>query len=195
MSENDKDSRTTKHIKNWKPYDQSSPTRRLSDSIPLDGSAPTVDNSLTNQSNTIGSGQTILAGGNSGEPHEVRETVIDFMDDPVAGWLVVIDGPGKGASLAIGYGVNSVGRAPSNRIGLNFGDAKVSRDAHCNVIFEPKKRDFLVQNGGGKNLTYLDDDAVYQPTPIRSGQTIQIGDTYLRFMAFCGSDFAWSSDN
>ena len=32
------------------------------------------------------------------------------MDDPVVGWLVVVEGPGKGRAVQLGYGSNSLGR-------------------------------------------------------------------------------------
>ena len=34
-------------------------------------------------------------------------------DDPVVGWVVIIEGPGKGRSLELGMGANHVGRAPT----------------------------------------------------------------------------------
>ena len=36
-----------------------------------------------------------------------------LVPDPVVGWLVVIEGPGRGTALAIGYGNNRVGRDPA----------------------------------------------------------------------------------
>ena len=42
--------------------------------------------------------------------------------DPVAGWVVVIKGQGRGDFRPIYAGMNSVGRDASQRISLNFGD-------------------------------------------------------------------------
>ncbi len=42
--------------------------------------------------------------------------------EPVAGWVVVVKGPGRGGFRPVFVGMNSVGRDPSQRVGLNFGD-------------------------------------------------------------------------
>ncbi len=36
-----------------------------------------------------------------------------FAEDPVVGWVVVIKGPGRGTSVPLGYGMNSIGRSGS----------------------------------------------------------------------------------
>ena len=46
------------------------------------------------------------------------------MDDPTVGWLVVVDGPGKGQVRRLGYGVNSLGRGGKSRVKLDFGDER-----------------------------------------------------------------------
>ena len=46
-------------------------------------------------------------------------------DDPVVGWLVVVDGyPGKGNYVHLGFGMNGIGRNETNRIQLDFGTTK-----------------------------------------------------------------------
>jgi hypothetical protein len=45
----------------------------------------------------------------------------DFDQDPVVGWLVVVGGPGMGQYRPVFEGNNSVGRADTNRIALDFG--------------------------------------------------------------------------
>src|SRR5262245_51039759 len=42
--------------------------------------------------------------------------------DPVAGWVVVVRGPGKGNFCPVFVGMNSVGRDAGQRVALNFGD-------------------------------------------------------------------------
>ena len=41
---------------------------------------------------------------------------------PVVGWVVVIDGPGKGRSRELTFGMNTIGRASGNRVVLDFGE-------------------------------------------------------------------------
>lgn len=115
----------------------------------------------------------------------------DAMQDPVVGWLVVIDGPGCGEVLSLGYGMNSIGRSDEDRVSLSFGDNEISRTRHAVLTYDPKKRLFYMQQGEGRNLAYIDDEPVLQPTPIESGCNIEIGRTLLKFVAFCGPHFDW----
>lgn len=118
----------------------------------------------------------------------------DPMDDPVVGWLVVVDGPGTGASVSLGYGMNSIGRAPTERVSIDFGDEEISRSQHALLTYDPKGRKFFIQHGGGRNLTYLgaDNRPVLTPIELKGGEEISIGSTKLRFVPFCGSDFDWN---
>ena len=113
------------------------------------------------------------------------------MDDPVVGWLVVVEGPGKGRSVQLGYGSNSIGRGATDRIKLDFGDDQISRNGHAVVTYDPRGRKFYVQHGGGTNLTYLDDQAVLTPAELPALSHISIGNTVLRFVPLCGSEFDW----
>ena len=111
---------------------------------------------------------------------------------PVVGWLVVVTGPGKGRSLELGYGMNTIGRGDKNRVRLAFGDQEISRDKHATVTYDPRGGKFFLQHGDSTNLTYLEDSPVLSPTEISNGQTIRIGDsTVVKFVALCGPDFHW----
>ncbi len=113
-------------------------------------------------------------------------------NDPVVGWLVVMQGPGRGRSLEIGTGANTIGRAQSQKLRLDFGDARISRERHAVLVFDPRARRFFLQNGEVRNLTYVGDDVVLAPVELDGGETITIGETQVRFVAFCGPQFGWS---
>ncbi len=115
-------------------------------------------------------------------------------DDPVAGWLVVISGPGRGSSVTVGYGQNSVGRDASQRVALNFGDDQITRENHATITYDPRGRKFYVQPGAGKNLTYLGDAPVLAPQELISGAHLLLGKTTVRFIALCGPDFDWDAE-
>jgi len=115
----------------------------------------------------------------------------DDPEDPVVGWLVVVDGPGKGKSLKLGYGMNSVGRAADERVPIDFGDEEISRKGHAALVYDPRGRKFYLQHGDGRNLTYLGENPVLQPTELLGGETIGIGNTKLVFVPFCGETFSW----
>ena len=122
---------------------------------------------------------------------EDRALAADPMADPPVGWLVVVRGPGKGRVLTLGNGMNAIGRGTSARVRLDFGDGNVSRANHARVAYDPRERRWLLSHGDGANLTYLNGEVVMAPVAIASGAQIQIGETTLRFQAFCSQEFDW----
>lgn len=116
---------------------------------------------------------------------------VDPMDDPVVGWLVVTSGPGKGSALPLGSGTNTIGRSATARVSVDFGDDQISRSAHAIVTYDPRNRDWYVERGQGKNLAYVDDQPVLQPTLLEPHTQIQLGSTSLRFVPLCTKDFDW----
>jgi hypothetical protein len=117
----------------------------------------------------------------------------DPMSDPVSGWLVVAHGPGKGNFLKLGYGQNSIGRDPEQRVSLNFGDTQISRTNHATVTYDPRSNQFYLQPGTGTNLTYLNQEPmpVLQPMPLPEYSEITLGDTKLLFVPLCSEHFTW----
>jgi hypothetical protein len=115
-------------------------------------------------------------------------------EDPVVGWLVIVNGKGKTKVLTLGYGMNSIGRNPDERISINFGDEEISRSQHAIITYDPRGRKFYVQHGGGKNLTYLADQPLLVPMELKGGEEILIGQTTLRFVPLCGEDFDWQQN-
>lgn len=113
------------------------------------------------------------------------------VSDPVVGWLVVTHGPGRGSALPIGYGNNRIGRSETMEICLNFGDGQISRDNHAIVTYDGKHKKFYIQQGGGRNLTHVDDQLVMTPVELKGGETVSLGDTKLGFVPFCGEKFDW----
>ena len=113
------------------------------------------------------------------------------MDDPPVGWLVVIFGPGQGNHLTLGYGQNSIGRGPQERVRVDFGDEEISRSQHAVLTYEPRGRKFYLQQGQGTNLVYLYDQPVLTPVELPPSADISIGGTILRFVPLCGQAFDW----
>ena len=113
--------------------------------------------------------------------------------DPVTGWLVVVDGPGKGSDVRIATGRNSLGRDRGNRVALPFGDTEISREKHLWITYDHRHQTFSVAPGADSaNLAYLNDTPIDQRLPLPDGATIAVGKTTLRFVALCGDKFHWS---
>jgi hypothetical protein len=114
--------------------------------------------------------------------------------DPVAGWLVVVKGPGRGGFRPIYVGMNSIGREANQRISLSFGDDMISREEHAFIAYDEEARRFYLQHGGKANLVRLGGRPVLSPTELEPYDLIRIGKTTLRFIPLCGPDFAWSDE-
>jgi len=124
---------------------------------------------------------------------EEESFALEPLEDPVAGFLVVIRGPGRGSVSRIGYGMNSIGRHSSQRVSLDHGDQRISRENHCVVTFDSVTRKFYIQPGEGSNLAYMDNKPVLAPMELAGGSHFQLGDTVLRLVALCGDDFSWEN--
>lgn len=122
-------------------------------------------------------------------PEAIRRTNPDA--GPVVGWLVVVDGPGRGRSVELGYGMNIVGRGPANRIVLDFGDDQISTDDHFRIAYDGAHRRFHLVPGRGTNLVYLAGAPLLSPVPLDGHAEIRIGSTVLRFVALCGDAWDW----
>ncbi len=166
----------TRRIEDWKPFNATGETRR-------DGGGG---------SGGVG-GETRYVPDSTTDKDGKPKAPVDFMSDPDVGYLVITKGPGRGKGVRLGLGQNTIGRGDGNRIKLDFGDPQITRDKHCVVTFEPKRRAFYIQNESGQNLTYVGDTVVLQPQELRPGETITIGGTELRFLPLCGPDFSWES--
>lgn len=132
-------------------------------------------------------------GGTGGRPEEQRDTNVATEPEFVVGWLVVIDGPGRGASRPLGYGVNPLGRDHESGVLLDFGDHQISRCAHCRVVFDHKNRKFYIQHGGGQNLTYVGAEPVLSSCELTDRATISIGSTTLLFIQLVDEQFQWEA--
>jgi len=117
----------------------------------------------------------------------------EFKQDPVVGWLVVVGGNGLGSFRPIFEGNNSIGRSPSNRIAVDFGDDAISSGEQAYIRYDSNDRSFLlVPNLAKTNVVALNDKRPTAAVPINAMDVITMGRTQLVFVPFCGPDFDWS---
>ena len=110
--------------------------------------------------------------------------------EPVVGWLVCVSDSHFGQSFVLKSGRNFIGRGSDMDIVLG-NDKAVSRDKHAIILFEPKKRDFLVQPGEARELFYLNDDVVLTTEKLKAYDVLSIGNTQLIFVPFCNEAIGW----
>ena len=113
--------------------------------------------------------------------------------DPVVGWLVILDGPGRGNHRAIYPGSNTIGRHASQRISVDFGDDTISGEQQAFLVYDGKKRQFqLVPNLSRPTLVHLNEAALLANTELKMKDKITMGRTMMLFVPLCGPDFDWS---
>jgi hypothetical protein len=147
-------------------------------------------------------GQTVIVphGGGGGDktvmvPSSVAGAQPTSGFDPVVGWLVVVDGPGRGQFRPVFYGQNTVGRGQDLRISIDFGDQRISREAHAFVVYDEVQRKFFVRDNGKSAIVRLNGNAVLTPTQLRDRDMITIGETTLMFVPLCDQSFDWLAGN
>lgn len=107
------------------------------------------------------------------------------------GWVVVVDGPGRGAHFALGQGLSTLGRAPDQAICLDFGDDHISRDNHASIAYDEEENKVLIGHGGKSNIVRLNGKPLVSSAELSNGDLFRVGKTTLRFVALCGADFSW----
>lgn len=132
-------------------------------------------------------------GTSSPSPQDSNQSTFNTKEiGEVVGWLAVIEGPGKGKSMEIGNGQNSLGRDDNNRIQLDFGDPGISRMKHLSIVYDSRNKNFFLVTGESSNLSYVDDSPVLAPTLITPYCRIRVSDqTTLLFVPLCGEQFSW----
>ena len=133
--------------------------------------------------------------------------VVDLFDDapkaptstervqfPV-GWLLVVDGPGRGHCFALVTGMSQIGRGEDQAVPLDFGDMSISRNNHAAVVFDGASRTFTLGHGGKTNIVRLNDQPVISNESLSDGDRIKIGETTLQLKTLCGDEFDWSSND
>lgn len=120
------------------------------------------------------------------------EVATSSTEAPVVGWLVIIEGPGKGTSREFSFGQQTIGRDSDQSISLDFGDEEISRASHATLEYDPRERKVFLSKGA--NLVYLNNERLGQgaETGLKWGDIIEIGSTKLRYVSFCSPDFCWT---
>lgn len=71
------------------------------------------------------------------------------------------------------------------------GGVGISRTNAFIVSYDPKRRRFKLLPGEGTNIVYLNEEDLDGPTELKAGDVIELSDTKLRFIPFCGESFDW----
>ncbi|MEN1760266.1 FHA domain-containing protein [Anoxynatronum sibiricum] len=134
------------------------------------------------------------AAGGKGAPAQEGRTMGVFHKkmgiDPVVGWFVCIEGADRGRDYRIVAEKNFVGRSNTMDICIE-GDETISRENHTIVSYNPKDHKFRLYPGDGRGLVYLNDEELVMPAVLNPYDVIELGETRLMFLPFCGEAFTW----
>jgi nitrite reductase (NADH) large subunit len=105
------------------------------------------------------------------------------VDEPLAGFLIIRDGPMTGLSFDLNGSSIMIGRDPANNIVL-----KDQRASWQHAIFIRDGMHWYVKDLGSSNGTWLNDERLepHQSHPIRPTNRLQLGDTILEVTAHAG---------
>ena len=121
----------------------------------------------------------------------VEESLFLEEEHPVCGWIFCIAGPRRGKDYKIMAGKNFVGRADDMDIQI-LGDNKISRRNHCVIVYDEKQGKTVILPGDSNGIVYLNEEAVYVPTPLGEYDVIEMGESRFLFIPFCGEHFMWT---
>jgi len=111
--------------------------------------------------------------------------------DPVVGWLVCIEGAEHGRDYRIRSERNLIGRSSTMDICIK-GDDTISRTNHAVISYEPRRGTFRLSAGEGRGLVYRNEEAVEATSELNPYDIIEVGQTKLMFVPFCGEHFRWT---
>ena len=95
-----------------------------------------------------------------------------------ASYLIYEDGPNAGKSFHISSDIEQhIGRDP-DICSIVLEDPMVSRN-HARIFFH--NEEFYLENKSAINQTYVNGEEIADPTPLREGDVIQIGNQFFRF--------------
>ncbi len=116
-----------------------------------------------------------------------------FHQDPVVGWLVIVGGLGLGSFRPIYEGNNTIGRASTQRIPIDFGDDAISSEEQAYIRYDSSDRSFLfVPNLAKTNVVSVNDKRPTAAVVLAAMDVVTMGRTQLVFVPFCGPEFDWS---
>ncbi|MEM9585205.1 MAG: FHA domain-containing protein [Pseudomonadota bacterium] len=108
------------------------------------------------------------------------------------GWVIVTEGLGRGECFSLEAGMSQIGRGQDQTIQLDFGDNAISRVNHAAIVYDQETHSFILGHGGKKNIVRLNGKPVVSNEELATNDEIKVGETTLRFVALCTTEFNWA---
>ena len=113
--------------------------------------------------------------------------------NPVVGWMVCVDGEGRGKDYHLHGGNNFIGRNPSMDICLER-DKAVSRENHGTISYDDRHKAYYAAPGTGQNIIYLNGKPLLMIQELKAYDRLEVGNTTLMFIPLCGEEFQWEKE-
>ena len=130
------------------------------------------------------------AGSAIAQPGTAAEVDLAAPKGPVAGWLVVLDGPARGQDLRLGEGRNFLGAAGDPAVLDANSPLAVRRGI---VVYDPQDNNWCALPGSSYELCTLNGKSLIEKMPLTAGDTFTVGGAQLRFVPLCGPEFNWNA--
>jgi len=126
---------------------------------------------------------------------DAGETVSGFAKntgiDPIAGWLVAVNGRCKGRDYRIHSENNYIGRSMNMDICIPEDDM-ISRENHASIAYDTRAKKFYFTPCNNRNIARVNENAVFATTELAPYDIIELGATSFVFVPFCGEQYDWT---
>ncbi len=109
------------------------------------------------------------------------------------GWLVIVEGPGRGRSFPLNKDVTCIGRGTDQDVCLDFGDEYISRTAHVTIHFDRERDLVAVRFEDKRNPVHLNGKVLSGTRLLQHKSRLIIGQTILRFVQIEDHEAFWSA--
>lgn len=109
----------------------------------------------------------------------------------VVGWLIALNGAGRGESYPVRMGRNVIGR--DRRSDIVIADDQASSH-HADLVFRPEERRFILMDHNSTNGTYVNETEIEPRRDLAGKDIIRVGSHRFIFMPLCHDGFFWDDE-
>ncbi|MDD6320765.1 MAG: FHA domain-containing protein [Oscillospiraceae bacterium] len=111
---------------------------------------------------------------------------------PVAGWLVVKDGPARGRDLRLEEGRNFLGVDAAGCPAVLDADSPLAARQGI-VVYDPAEAQWCALPGSSNELCALNGKSLLEKSPLTAGDVFTLGGASAEFVPYCGKERRWTS--
>ena len=112
--------------------------------------------------------------------------------DPAVGWLVCLEGAEKGVDFRLHSENNFIGRNAKMDVHIKS-DSSISRENYAAIVsYDSRGKIFYLSPGEGRSIVRHNDGALFATAKLTAYDVVEVGQTKLMFIPFCGEKFDWA---